>query len=407
MTRHPESKRIVVVALFVLALTLMGSKCTRNKTETPQTSPEYAQREQSAPPAVRQKLAEMRQRIKEQNLGFEVGYTYAMERDAASMTGADLSKYTVEGARTQNAIAQQVVELDRQTLQRALQDDPQLRAKLIELTRICVAGDNSYDWRRSGKVTPVRTQGCGNCWAYGAMAPLESSYLIRNDTTTDGSEQFIVSNSGAGTCKGGGAKGAIDFLVATGTTTDANLPDSGTDGTPNVDGFSKPYQALVSGFASDTSPGTPSVSEIKAAVCEYGPVVSWIGVTDTFMAYTGNEVYKDPDYNNELKKPCPSTGPPNGAVCGHFVTIVGWNDAKNAWLIKNSWGTSWGQTCGFGSEKGYMWIDYGSNQIGSWAMWETARNKYYQLPTRYYEILHLRVPDPGPIKPGPIDVGKP
>lgn len=35
----------------------------------------------------------------------------------------------------------------------------------------------------------------------------------------------------------------------------------------------------------------------------------------------------------------------------HAVTIIGYDDTKNAWLIQNSWGTSWG--C-----NGKLWIDY-------------------------------------------------
>lgn len=394
-------KLIVTLAFVALAIVLAAPASTQNTRQTTvQTNAmqDYARREQTAPPAVRQKLAEIRQRIKEHNLGFEVGYTSAMERSAQSMTGGILPTNLLEIARKQNVIAREVITIDRQARDAAIKLDPNIRSRLPELTVSCNAGSKTFDWRWSGKVTPVKSQGCGNCWAYGAMAPLESSYLIRNNLTVDGSEQFIVSNSGAGTCQGGGTKGAIDFLVSTGTTTDANLPDSGTNGTPDVNDFPKPYQALVAGFVSDTE-SIPSVSEIKAAMCEHGPVVSWIGVTDSFVAYTGPSVYKDDDYATEAMKPCPASGPINGAVCGHFVTIIGWSDPKHAWLIKNSWGTNWGNACGTGTERGYMWIDYGSNQIGAGAMWEEARNKMYRLPPRYYELIpQLRLIDPGPLR---------
>lgn len=46
----------------------------------------------------------------------------------------------------------------------------------------------------------------------------------------------------------------------------------------------------------------------------------------------------------------------------HAIVIVGWDDAKGAWRIKNSWSTGWG-------EAGYMWIKYGSNDIGYAATW--------------------------------------
>ena len=76
-------------------------------------------------------------------------------------------------------------------------------------------------------------------------------------------------------------------------------------------------------------------------------------VTDLFQNYT-NGVF------NEI--------PSNYAspTSNHAIVIVGWDDAKGAWLMKNSWGTNWG-------ENGYMWIKYGSNNIGRRAAWVIAK----------------------------------
>jgi C1A family cysteine protease len=49
----------------------------------------------------------------------------------------------------------------------------------------------------------------------------------------------------------------------------------------------------------------------------------------------------------------------------HAILLVGWDDAKGAWLMKNSWGVRWG-------EAGYMWIDYKSNSVGTAAAWVRA-----------------------------------
>jgi hypothetical protein len=73
-----------------------------------------------------------------------------------------------------------------------------------------------------------------------------------------------------------------------------------------------------------------------------------VEVTNAFRAYTGGVF-------NES-----STGDVN-----HGVTLIGWDDAKQAWRIKNSWGPGWG-------ESGYMWIDYQSNSIGYGASWVQA-----------------------------------
>ncbi len=47
-------------------------------------------------------------------------------------------------------------------------------------------------------------------------------------------------------------------------------------------------------------------------------------------------------------------------------TIVGWDDTKHAWRIKNSQNTTWG-------DQGYLWLDYTSNKIGSGATWVEAK----------------------------------
>ena len=73
------------------------------------------------------------------------------------------------------------------------------------------------------------------------------------------------------------------------------------------------------------------------------------------MAYTNGVFY-------ELE-----SRPTNDLFHGnHSVLIIGWDDDKGAWLIKNSWGTYWG-------EDGYMWIKYNSNDIGKKAAWVVAK----------------------------------
>ena len=52
----------------------------------------------------------------------------------------------------------------------------------------------------------------------------------------------------------------------------------------------------------------------------------------------------------------------------HAITIVGWDDSKKAYLVKNSWGKKWGQD-------GYVWVGYGYNNIGFGAAWVTMIKK--------------------------------
>jgi hypothetical protein len=381
-------------------LALMGALLTLSLAmpAATQINQNALKQEQLAPLAIRQKLTAMRQRIKARNLTYQVGYTEPLKHGAKRMTGGRFPANFLQLAKKQNGVARQVLQLDREARAAALLANPQLRNKLQEFKIPCVAGASSFDWRKLGKVTPIRTQGCGSCWAYGPMATLESSYLIRNNLKTDGSEQFIVTNSGAGNCiEGGSAPAAIAFLATDGTTTEAEVPDSGTNGTPSPDNIATPYRALTYGFVNEAVV-IPTTAQIKGTICEHGPVVSWVGVTDSFMGYTVGTYQQDEDYATQKTKTCPSEGSPSGAVCGHYVTIIGWDDAKNAWLVKNSWGTDWGLEGGFGTERGYMWIDYGANEIGAGAMWVEARNQNYRLPHRYAELVPQKRIDPGPTK---------
>jgi hypothetical protein len=101
------------------------------------------------------------------------------------------------------------------------------------------------------------------------------------------------------------------------------------------------------------------VDRLKDALCKFGPLAVTVLATDAFQAYTGGDIFNE----------CAS-----GDI-NHAVTLIGWDDDKQAWLIKNSWGTGWGDTCGYGSERGYMWIAYGCNKIGAYAAWVYAQPK--------------------------------
>lgn len=56
----------------------------------------------------------------------------------------------------------------------------------------------------------------------------------------------------------------------------------------------------------------------------------------------------------------------SNADINHAVTLVGWDDSKQAWRIKNSWGKAW-------EEAGYMWIAYNANKIGYGTSWVQAK----------------------------------
>ncbi|MGA1872909.1 MAG: OmpL47-type beta-barrel domain-containing protein, partial [Thermoplasmatota archaeon] len=84
------------------------------------------------------------------------------------------------------------------------------------------------------------------------------------------------------------------------------------------------------------------IDDIKMAVMEYGAVATCMNADPRLRDET-HAHYQPPNDNRE----------PN-----HAVAIVGWDDAKTtpapldgAWLIKNSWGSEWGN-------EGFFWISY-------------------------------------------------
>ena len=83
----------------------------------------------------------------------------------------------------------------------------------------------------------------------------------------------------------------------------------------------------------------PDVAKIKAALCTYGVISTTLYADDNFKHYTGG-------YFFGFKSSTGSYAPIN-----HAVAIIGWDDSIQCWLIKNSWGTDWGQ-------KGYFTLPY-------------------------------------------------
>ena len=95
--------------------------------------------------------------------------------------------------------------------------------------------------------------------------------------------------------------------------------------------------------------GIPTDAQMKQALIDRGPLAVAVSVIDDtlWLNYDGSGVIQE--FSNN-----PATR------VRHAIMIVGWDNSKGAWAIKNSWGASWG-TNGFG------YIGYGQNNIGTGA----------------------------------------
>ena len=373
MRRHRFLKAL---AITWLALTILAWPAAASEKE------DYAERERKAPPGLQKKLDDLRSEIKSKKLKFSVGYTKAMDYSLQQLAGTRLPKNLPDEARSQNARARDLLRLDKQERDQFAKDKPGVLPELTVSAQSC-ATLASFDWRKQGKVTPVRDQGgCGSCWAFGTLGSYEGSYLIRNNSDVDGSEQYIVTcaldalGNRVGSCAGGWW--AFDHIVYQGDAPEADVPYLATDGSSSLCGAATPYRAIAWGYVTPDG-GIPTVAEMKGALCTYGPLAITVRVTPLFQAYTGG-IFDERD-----------PGPIN-----HAITLIGWDDAKSAWLIKNSWGTWWGETGGFGTHKGYMWIAYESNGIGTGTAWVQARSEFYRVSPELQKLLPRAKPMPEP-----------
>lgn len=191
----------------------------------------------------------------------------------------------------------------------------------------------------TGYYTPVKDQGsCGSCWAFGACAQFETAIKKKDGVTVNLSEQYLVScNPWGWGCDGGWW--AYDMFVNPGAVLEACFPYTATDAPCNHN-CPYPYQIQSWGYVGNDS-SVPPAADIKQAIYTYGAVAAAVNA-DIFFQF----------YSSGVFNWCFS---PNGV--NHAIQLVGWDDSKGAWLMKNSWGTGWG-------ENGFMWISYGCNNVG-------------------------------------------
>jgi C1A family cysteine protease len=215
---------------------------------------------------------------------------------------------------------------------------------------------STFNWATSDnylgapKLTPIRNQGnCGSCWAFSTVAAFEGSIYIKDNVARDLSEQFLVScNQDGWGCDGGwwGHKYHYDTTIPNdpnpGAVYEITFPYVASDVPCNAP-YTRPYR-LNNWFYVSSAWSIPSVDALKNAIYNYGPVSVAVCAGPVFQNYRSGI------YSTNESSYC------NGGI-NHAVNLVGWNDAENTWILRNSWGTGWG-------ESGYMRILRGVSNIG-------------------------------------------
>lgn len=196
------------------------------------------------------------------------------------------------------------------------------------------------DWRTKGVVNPIKDQGqCGSCWAFSTIASLESAVAIKTGTLYSLSEQELVDcdtllNNG---CNGGLMDAAFSWIGrVNGVCTEVDYP-------------------YVSGT-------TKKAGSCKSSACKAvsaSDVISYVDVTpnsdDAMMTALAKQPVSVAVEADQRDFQLYSSGVFT-AACGtnldHGVVLVGYG--QDYYILRNSWGVSWG-------DQGYMYLGKGSS----------------------------------------------
>lgn len=244
----------------------------------------------------------------------------------------------------------------------------------------------AFDWCHFRKDVYIHQQGhFGTCWTHAPVASLEWNWALRNtpEHAPVLSPQPILDRTQH---PGGNTEeSAMGILLNYGA---ASLKDYPYSGKPAKlkDNIRTPFRVIAWNRISSK---VPEVEQLKKALLEHGPIPAGVFTTPAFHKYRGGVFAEHLQTNTQ------------GKSINHFVLIVGWDDkkGKGCWKIQNSWGEKWG-------ESGFMWIEYGSHNIGHNALWLKPQSTHYVLP-RNAQTLVSEKAAPFPHWPGAKEIDLP
>ncbi|GBM20571.1 Cathepsin L [Araneus ventricosus] len=202
----------------------------------------------------------------------------------------------------------------------------------------------AVDWRQKSIVTHVKDQQqCGSCYTFSAAGALEGQYALKTGRLVSLSEQNLLdcsSSEGNLGCQGGWMNKAFEYVRKNGgIDTEQSYPYTAQVGTCRFN--QNTVGATCRGYVD-----IPSGDEraLKQAVASVGPVSVAIDASQYSFQLYSSGIYYEPKCSSQK--------------LDHAVLAVGYGTENGVdyWLVKNSWGTSWG-------ENGYMKIVRNMNNL--------------------------------------------
>jgi len=194
----------------------------------------------------------------------------------------------------------------------------------------------TVDWRTKGAVTGVKNQGqCGSCWSFSTTGSVEGQHFLSGQGTLVGlSEQNLMDCSqaeGNMGCDGGLMDDAFEYIIKNnGIELEADYPYTGEDG-PKCEYNVADRGACIQNFV-DVQSGNETA--LQVAVALVGPVSIAIDASQSSFQFYESGVY--------YSYFCSSTELDHGVLAVGYGSEMGLFGMEDYWLVKNSWGASWG-----------------------------------------------------------------
>jgi len=199
----------------------------------------------------------------------------------------------------------------------------------------CAKIPTSVDWRQHNAVSPVKDQGqCGSCWSFSSTGSMEGAWSIATGNLVSLSEQQLVDCSyglkyGNLGCNGGEMDAAFQYAIDSGMCTEDEYPYDAKKGDCYSCSTEVHFKSCV-----DVTPNNEA--NLAQAVAMNPVSVAIEADTQVFQLYKSGVI----------------TSSACGTSLDHGVLVVGYGTENGIdyWLVKNSWGTGWG-------EDGYVKIE--------------------------------------------------